>query len=218
MTRLHRQPASPSLPVRLIALCLLAGAMVGCEHVPKPAILFGPKADADLAASLRQFEYPAAAPYGDDLDIELVVSGNTVTIANRTARAYRDVQLWLNQQHVTTVGHLPIGSGHRLQLSDFINEHGEPFPVGGFLNPDRSYPVVLAELYDPDAAPPATTESRAAAAPVGGRATNDEPTNSEPTNGEDATNGGSTNGEDASPPRNLGVRHRLIVRPQDVTP
>jgi len=29
----------------------------------------------------------------------------------------------------------------------FIDKHGEPFPVGGLLTPDKTLPVLLVELY-----------------------------------------------------------------------
>ena len=44
---------------------------------------------------------------------------------------------------------LPIGTGPELSLDRFINEHGEPYPTRGFLDPDRARVLVLTELKDP---------------------------------------------------------------------
>jgi hypothetical protein len=30
-----------------------------------------------------------------------------------------------------------------------VNRYGEPYPIGGFFTPDKTFPVVLVEVYDP---------------------------------------------------------------------
>ena len=96
-----------------------------------------------------QREYPADAEYGPDLDIVVRREGDRLTLINRTARAYRDQTLWLNQQFVRDLPIVEIGPGNRFDLTRWINQHRQPFPVGSLLSPDKAKPVVLAELYDP---------------------------------------------------------------------
>ena len=44
---------------------------------------------------------------------------------------------------------MQIGTENVRELTDFINRFEEPYPVGTFLNPDQTQPLVLAEFYDP---------------------------------------------------------------------
>jgi hypothetical protein len=109
-------------------------------------------ADKQRATQAAQLRYPADAPAGPDLDIVVRQSGGSLKLKNRTPSAYRDVQLWINQQYVSPVAQVPIASGGATQnvsLNQFINHRADPFPVGRFLSPDRGFPVVLAELFDP---------------------------------------------------------------------
>jgi len=59
---------------------------------------------------------------------------------------YKDVQVWLNQQYGAYLAVVPIGHGPLLNMESFINEHGERYPVGRFLQPDRDKPLVLTDL------------------------------------------------------------------------
>jgi len=98
---------------------------------------------------LAALDYPTDAPHGPDLDVLLVPAGQEIRIINRTANGYSGMQLWLNQQYVRDSGTIQIGTDNALLLTDFINRYEEPYPVGTFLNPDQTQPLVLAELYDP---------------------------------------------------------------------
>lgn len=126
---------------------MLAAMVLGCTACS----VGGPdkKARAELAA----LRYPETAPRGADLDI--LARGKKsgyLKLTNRTAAAYQNVDLWLNQQYVARVKEIKIAGGGRsisIPLSRFVNKHGESFPVGGFLTPDKSFPVVHAELFDP---------------------------------------------------------------------
>ncbi len=127
--------------VLAVALAVLAGCRGGA-----------PEAVPEYITTLSQLAYPADAPHGPDLDLVLVRQGDAVKLVNLTARPYRDLQLWLNEQYVGLVDVIEIGNpigGNRLPLSRFVNRHGEAFPVGSFLSPDKGISVVLAELYDP---------------------------------------------------------------------
>ena len=131
------------MPRRLLVLLTLAAWLTACTPPLSTS-------QQQRRERLSQLPYPADAAYGPDLDIAAVRDGSTLTLANRTARPYREVQLWLNRQYVRELPVIRIGPDNRLDLTRFINEHEEPFPVGAFLTPDDAFPVVLAELYDPD--------------------------------------------------------------------
>lgn len=98
---------------------------------------------------LAELDYPEDAPHGPDLDLLLVRSGSQVRLVNRTPNSYAGMQLWLNRQYVRDSGTINIGTDNLRELTGFINLYKEPYPVGTFLNPDQTAPLVLAELYNP---------------------------------------------------------------------
>ena len=87
----------------------------------------------------------------EDLDIVATQSRTELTLNNRSAHAFRHVDLWINQEYVTRVDEIKIGesSTNVIELGVFINKHSESYPVGGFLTPDRAFPVIIVELFDP---------------------------------------------------------------------
>jgi hypothetical protein len=105
--------------------------------------------DPKLAGELAQLVYPADAALGNDLDIVVIRNGGHIELVNRTATVPGPSELWLNQQYVGAVKSIPIGRGNQFDLVKFINEHGEAYPIGAVLQPDKSFPIVLAELFDP---------------------------------------------------------------------
>ena len=145
----HRTPVVPrhltldTFPIRTLTVLLLIVALPGCQHGPAPV--------PEHVLALSQLSYPAEAELAADLDIVVVRRGPVLLLTNRTAYPYEQMQLWLNQQYVSQIETIIIGPENRLNLNQFINRHREPFPVAGFLSPDKAFPVVLAELYDPEA-------------------------------------------------------------------
>lgn len=127
----------------LLATLAEVVAVAGCRN-PHPM------ADAKLAAELSPLVYPGEAPLGPDLDILVIRNGKHLTLANREPRSMDNVQIWPNQQWVANVSRLSIGSNNRLNLTHFVNHYGEQYPTAGFLQPERSLRLVLAELYDPE--------------------------------------------------------------------
>lgn len=125
-----------------------SGLFVGCETYP---------ADVSQAeaASLSELPYPKDSDYGDDLDVVVVYDMNyfrsaDVQLINREPRTVGPGLLWINQQYVTRLTEpIEIGTNNYVSLTSLINYYREPFPVGLFFSPDKSQPVVLAELYDP---------------------------------------------------------------------
>jgi hypothetical protein len=100
-------------------------------------------------AELARLSYPEAAEQGPSRDIHVVRRGDSIQVANRTARDYEDIQLWINSQYVRKIERLPIGTDNRYRLNAFVNRHGERFPLPGLLSPRKTQPVVLAEIYNP---------------------------------------------------------------------
>ena len=129
--------------------CLLLLALCQASGCAAPGFFFGPDADPKAAESLATLTYPKDAPLGENLDIIAYKDWNQLVLTNRTARAFSQVQVWINQQYVSTVASIPVGQQTTLNLNEFINQHGEAFPVGGLLNPERSYRVVLVEIFEP---------------------------------------------------------------------
>lgn len=139
------------------AICLIAG----CEGSPREvgsaietsventASVLTDRVDQEQIQALRKLRYPADATVGDDLDILVVRRGGRITLSNRTPRSYENVLLWLNRQYVHPVGRIAIGPNNTIALRTCINHYGESFPVGGLLSPDKGFPVVLAEIHDP---------------------------------------------------------------------
>ena len=100
--------------------------------------------------ALAQLIYPVDAERGPDLDIAVERRGENLALLNRTARVYRDQQLWVNCQYVNIVPIIAVGPNNTIDLKRWVNQYAESFPVGAFLTPDDARAVVLAELYDPD--------------------------------------------------------------------
>jgi len=126
-----------------VALLLLALTLPACSVKTRPSL--APKEVERLAA----MEYPADQERGDDLDIIVVHKADTLLLVNRTPRAYRDVTLWLNQQYVRPLDAIDIGTENRIDLRTAVNEHGQSYPVGSFLKPDKRMQLVQAEIVDP---------------------------------------------------------------------
>ena len=161
--------ASPAQPkprhaagATLLTALLLGALLAGCEGAGGEvregvgtaientfAGIVDDRASAEQVAELRQLRYPAAAEIGDDLDILVARDGSRIELANRTPRSYQGMQLWLNRQYVALPPTIGIGAGNSVTLRAFVNRHGETFPVAGVLSPDKGFPVVAAELYDP---------------------------------------------------------------------
>lgn len=121
----------------LIGLVLL---LAGCTIV---------KPSREARERLAELSYPEDAEYGPDLDMVVVRKGRLIELANRTPEIYEDVQLWINQQYVREIDEIDIGTDNLYHLNLFVNQYEESFPPGGFLRPDKGFPVVLAELYNP---------------------------------------------------------------------
>lgn len=126
--------------VLLIALSSMTA--VGCA-TDQPTIA------TEKVASLASMDYPLNAKNVENLDIIVRRKGTHVALTNRTANNYENMYLWLNQMYVAEPVTVAIGPDNRYDLRTFVSEHRRSFPIAGFLAPDKAFPVVLAELYDP---------------------------------------------------------------------
>ncbi len=127
----------------LVVAALAAG---GCEGVKHLWVSINPSGEAPTQTIQPRY-YPADMIVGGSLNVELIrVDRKHIVIDNRTAAPYHDVTLWLDKQWGADLDTIPIGRGDPIELVRFINEHGEPFPVGSFLEPDKSRTLVLGDL------------------------------------------------------------------------
>ncbi|MEM1444933.1 MAG: hypothetical protein AAGF84_02665 [Planctomycetota bacterium] len=110
-----------------------------------------PVGSAEQRQRLAELDYPADAEIGQPLQLEVIRDGQHLRFINREPREFRRVTLWLNQQYAGVAERIAPGSyesvsANSVPLGAFINEHGEPFPVGRFLAPDDTIALVSAEM------------------------------------------------------------------------
>ena len=127
-----------------MSVLLIGAALALCSCHP-------PLESSDEVTDLARMPYPAQVQQGEDLAIVLRRTGDHIEVTNTTAQSYENVWMWLNQRYVGQIDLLTLGTGNRYDLGRFVNSHGERYPRGGFLKPDKSFPIILAELYDPRA-------------------------------------------------------------------
>jgi len=93
--------------------------------------------------------YPGGTEHGNDWDVIVKQGRDSLTLINREPRSIQNVKLWLNQQYVAQVDQINIGSNNRISLAAFHNKHGESYPIPGFLTPDKAFPALACEVFDP---------------------------------------------------------------------
>lgn len=127
-------------------LVLLTLALGACSSMG-----IGGQPSASAIEHLSSLVYPSQSDRGQDLDILVVRKHDSISLINRTPRVYHNVEVWLNQQYVNVVPRLEIGkdASTRLALPSFIDSHGDVYPVGGLLTPEKNQPLLMAELFDP---------------------------------------------------------------------
>lgn len=142
-TRSRLLPLCVSRCLGGLSIIALLGLSVGCDAVRHVATSLGPE---HAIGSAEPMYYPADKPIGDSMDIEVVrLSRRHVRMTNRTAHTLNDLTVYFNQQYGGTVEALPPGKPVEVALAEFVNEHGERFPVGSFLEPDKARVLILAD-------------------------------------------------------------------------
>jgi len=91
--------------------------------------------------------YPEQMEVGEPLEIEIVrVNRKRITIDNRTTQPWDGGRIWLNRQYGAVIDEIPIGRSEPIALVNFVNMHGEQFPVGSLLTPEQSRALIAADL------------------------------------------------------------------------
>jgi len=98
-----------------------------------------------------QSTHPAEMEVGEPIDVVVRQDGTILKLTNRTARAFTDFELWLNQAYAARVNSLGVGQTVTLPLGQFFNARGEGFPLGNILAIDKRGTVYQAEWIDRDA-------------------------------------------------------------------
>lgn len=102
--------------------------------------------------ALADIAYPGETELGDDLRIIVTRHRNHLTLRNAGPHRIGPAHLWINRAYVTAIPGVEVGAASTVSLDVFRNRHGEPFPRGTLLVPERDQPIVLAEFYDPSTA------------------------------------------------------------------
>ena len=90
--------------------------------------------------------YPTHLAQAETLDIQVTRDATRITLTNTTARSFGASRLWLNGAYGRDLEPLEIGETVTLDLSEFVDENGEPFKAGGFFAAERPDTLVLAQL------------------------------------------------------------------------
>ena len=129
----------------ILTLATLILPLTACEGVDHILVSLRPTGTPTQYASPRT--YPADTPIGDPYDVEVIrVDRAAVSVTNRSARDLSGSILWLNDEFGTQLPSLPVGATTTLDLPQFVNHHGERFPVGSLLEPEKTNTIVAADL------------------------------------------------------------------------
>lgn len=132
------------LPLTVPLLMILVFVAAGCEaisHVTSSILPSRP-----VAAHPDPMTYPQDMAVGEPIDVQVIrLDRRNVRFDNRSTLAMRDVTVYLNNQYGAVLPSLPIGDSGPVALNQFVNEHAERFPVGSFLEPEKSQVLLLAD-------------------------------------------------------------------------
>lgn len=117
---------------RIVLAALVAVALAGCRSGPAPVNYVRP--------------YPTTLTQGPGLDIQVIRGETTLTLTNATAKVFGPSTIWINSYYSRPIEGMAIGQSFTFRLTEFRNEHGEPFRGGGFFATKKPERMVLAEL------------------------------------------------------------------------
>lgn len=146
---IRRGPSAPKGIRACFAAYLGTSALIAftasCQTLGPPNL----RVNAEEMPTVAALAYPKNAGLGKDLDIIVTRKGDTIELANRTALAYKNHYLWLNQEYVILVDQIKIGTENRCELGGFTDRHHETYPLGSLLTPDKTKPLISADLHNP---------------------------------------------------------------------
>lgn len=91
-------------------------------------------------------QYPAAMPQYGTLDIQVFRRTTTMEFTNSTPRAFGKSRIWLNRRFSREIEKIAVGETVELELSEFIDHHGDVFKAGGFFSAEVPDIIALAQL------------------------------------------------------------------------
>jgi hypothetical protein len=107
--------------------------------------------ESEAPAPLWSLKYPKAKEqFAGDVDITVIQDRKSIKLTNRTVHSFNDVQVWVNQRYVSRVASIPVGKTTSIALKSLMNQYGEKYPTPGIFRPDRSFPALLVEIYEPN--------------------------------------------------------------------
>ncbi|MEL7473728.1 MAG: hypothetical protein AAGK04_10465 [Planctomycetota bacterium] len=115
----------------VLLVCVLAVVAVGCQ---------GRKAAVTYARP-----YPQLEPI-ETLDVQVIKTETHVELTNTTGRDFGFSNLWINQRFNRPITGFEIGQTLKLPLKEFVDQHSDRFPAGGFFATGPADNVVLAEI------------------------------------------------------------------------
>lgn len=89
--------------------------------------------------------YPSVAQ-GGVLPIQVIRRGTTISLTNTSAHAFGASVVWVNRRYSRPIAGFKLGETLVLELSEFRDEYGEPFPAGGFFARETPAKVVLTQI------------------------------------------------------------------------
>ncbi len=132
-------------PTHAILITLALVTLPACEGLDHILVSLKPTGTPTQYAPPRQ--YPSDTPVGDSLDVEVVrIDRTAIRITNRTARDLAGAHIWINDEYGSTINRLPVGGDTTITLNRFVNHHGERFPIGSLLEPEKTYTIVAADI------------------------------------------------------------------------
>ncbi|HYF14509.1 MAG TPA: hypothetical protein VD971_05480 [Phycisphaerales bacterium] len=119
-------------------------------HKPRAVLTLGLAAFLGACGSTRDLSrarvYPANAGRDTSLDVQVIREDGRLRGTNTSARSFGPSTVWLNMRYGREIAGWGVGEEIKLNLEDFYDEFGEPFPAGGFFARELSDDVVLVQV------------------------------------------------------------------------
>ncbi len=101
---------------------------------------------ADVGEAEPMF-FPKDFEVAGSFDIDVIrVDRKHIRFDNSSVRIFRGARVFLNHDYSADISMIATGKSNLIALDGFVNEHGERYPVGSFLQPEKNRPILLGEL------------------------------------------------------------------------